>query len=186
MKFREIEIKFDASDIKLSDFVTLVESSFKVKKQLLVSSYDDYFVDAGGNFIRYRHKEGRGELTIKRKLSEHNNNTRVEVNLPTEGNSLPAVTKFVELLGYNHNFCIYKTCTVYWVDNMVVVYYVVYDKEWKEQRRFIEIEADEEIEWQSEDQALNEVAECEKIFAALGLAPKNRLKKSLYEMFKKD
>lgn len=186
MKFREIELKFDASEIALKDFVKLVESSFQVKKHLLVSSYDDYFVDKEGNFLRYRHKEGRGELTIKRKLTEHNNNKRIEVNLPTDGNAMEAVSQFADLLGYKHNFCIYKTCQVYWVDNLVVVYYVVYDNEWKELRRFIEIEADEDLQWESEAQAIAAVESCEKLFEPLGLKPKNRLKRSLFEMFRKE
>lgn len=186
MNFREIEAKYDASEIKLSDFVKLVESKFKVKKHLLVSSYDDYFTHKDGNFIRYRHKEGRGELTIKRKLEEHNNNKRIEVNLPTEGNNLPAVTEFAELLGYKHNFCVYKTCQVYWIDNVNVVYYVVYDSEWNEKRRFIEIEADEEFAWESDATAWDAVAEYEKAFESLGIGFKNRLKKSLFELFKKE
>lgn len=186
MKFREIEVKYDASEIALKDFVKLVESMYEVRKHLLVSSYDDYFTDKDGNFLRYRHKEGRGELTIKRKLTEHNNNKRIEVNLPTDGNAMEAVSQFAELLGYKHNFCIYKTCQVYWVNNLVVVYYVVYDQEWKELRRFIEIEADEDKFWASEEDAWEAVNNCEKVFEKLGITPKNRLKKSLFEMFRKD
>lgn len=185
MQFREIEAKYDASEISLKDFKHLVESRFKVKKQLLVSSYDDYFVDIEGNFLRYRHKEGRGELTIKRKLDEYNNK-RIEVNLPTDGAAIEAVSQFVNLLGYKHNFCIYKTCQVYWVDNMVICYYVVYNEEWKEQRRFIEIEADEDFGWKSESTAWDAVENYEKAFKDLGIGPQNRLKKSLFEMFKQD
>lgn len=186
MQFREIETKYDASEISLKEFKTLVESQFNVKKRLLVSSYDDYFTDKDGNFLRYRHKEGRGELTIKRKLETHNNNKRVEVNLPTDGDNMEAVTQFAELLGYKHNFCVYKTCQVYWVDNMVICYYVVYDEEWNEKRRFLEIEADEDVNWTSEVYAWKAVENCEKVFEPLGITPKNRLKKSLFEMFKKD
>jgi adenylate cyclase class IV len=186
MKFREIETKYDASEISLKAFVSLVESKWKPKKHLLVSSYDDYFTDKDGNFLRYRHKEGRGELTIKRKTENHNNIKRVEVNLPTAGDNIEAVTQFVELLGYKHNFCVYKTCQVYWIDNMVICYYVVYDEEWKEKRRFLEIEADEDYQWESEAQAWMAVEDFEKAFEPLGITAKNRSKKSLFEMFKKD
>lgn len=185
MQFREIEAKYDASEITLKDFLTLMESKYKVKKRLLVSSYDDYFVDKDGNFLRYRHKEGRGELTIKRKLDANNNNKRVEVNIPTGGDSMKAVTQFCELLGYTHNFCVYKTCEVFWIDNMVICYYVVYDEEWKEQRRFIEIEADEEQQWESEASAWAAVESYEKDFETLGITPRNRLKKSLFEIFQR-
>lgn len=185
MQFREVEAKYDAADITLKDFIKLVESKYKVKKRLLVSSYDDYFVDKNDNFLRYRHKEGRGELTIKRKLDEHNNNKRIEVNIPTDGNAMLAVTQFAELLGYQHNFCVYKTCEVYWIDNVVICYYVVYDEEWKEQRRFIEIEADEDLHWESEAAAWAVVEAYEKDFEALGITSRNRLKKSLFELFRR-
>jgi adenylate cyclase class IV len=99
---------------------------------------------------------------------------------------MEAVTQFAELLGYKHNFCVYKTCQVYWIDNMVICYYVVYDEEWKEKRRFLEIEADEDHVWESEAQAWNAVEEYEKAFEILGITAKNRSKKSLFEMFKKE
>jgi adenylate cyclase class IV len=185
MHFKEIELKYDAADINMSAFVDLVESSFSISKKMMVSSYDDYFTDSNGNFIRYRHHDNRGELTIKRKINEKNNNERVEVNVPTTGDNLKTVTAFVDLLGYKHNFGIYKTCKIYWVDKVVLVYYVVYDKEMKELRRFIEIEADEEQTWDSEQQAWDEIARYEKLLESLGITSRNRLKKSLYEIFKK-
>ena len=184
LSFREIETKYDASQVTLKDFINLMESKYKVKKRLLVSSYDDYYTDKQDNFLRYRHKEGRGELTIKRKLDEHNNNKRIEVNLPMDGGSLSSVTQFAELLGYKHNFCVYKTCEVFWIDNVVICYYVVYDEEWKEQRRFIEIEADEEHSWESEASAWAVVESYEKDLEPLGITSRNRLKKSLFELFK--
>lgn len=185
MHFKEIEFKYDAKDISLNAFVDLVES-YKVDKKMMVSSYDDYFVDQAGNFIRYRYTDGRGELTIKRKLSDKNNNERIEVNVPTAGDNLKTVSAFVDLLGYKHNFGIYKTCKIFWVGKVVLVYYVVYDKEMREQRRFIEIEANEDLTWESESQAWDEIAEYEVGLQCLGITPKNRLKKSLFEIFRKE
>jgi len=69
---------------------------------------------------------------------------------------------------------------------MVICYYVVYDEEWKEKRRFLEIEADEDLPWDSEAQAWMAVEDYEKAFEPLGITSKNRLKKSLFEMFRKD
>jgi adenylate cyclase class IV len=185
MRFREIETKYDASEITLKSFTDLIKSKFKVRKFLRVGSSDDYFVDKDNNYLRYRHKEGRSELTIKRKLDQHNNNKRIEVNLPTTGATIEAVAQFAELLGYKHNFCVYKTCDIYWIGTVIVCYYVVYDEEWKEQRRFIEIEADEELEWESETQAWSAVESYEEEFEPLGIKAKSRLKKSLFEMFKR-
>jgi adenylate cyclase class IV len=176
MKFKEIEFKYDAQDVSMNKFVD---------KKMLVSSYDDYFTDPQGNFIRYRHHDTRGELTIKRKLSVNNNNERIEVNVPTEGNNLKAVAAFVDLLGYQPNFGIYKTCNIFWIDKVVMVYYVVYDKELKEKRRFIEVEANEDLPWESEEAAWAEIEKYEGLLAPLGVTPKNRLKKSLFEIFRK-
>jgi adenylate cyclase class IV len=184
MHFKEIETKYDASEIKMEDFLKIVEQ-LPIRKKLLVSSYDDYYTNDKGDFVRYRHNNDRGELTVKRKLSETNNNERVEVNLPTHGDNLPTVSKFLGLLGYEHNFSIYKTCNIFWTDKVDLVYYVVMDKEFKEKRRFIEIEADEELDWESEEQAWEEILKYEKLLEPLGITPKNRLRKSLFEIFRK-
>jgi adenylate cyclase class IV len=184
MDFKELETKYSADNVKLEDFVS-ISSQFVIKKKLMVSSYDDYFTDATGNFIRYRHRDGYGELTIKRKTSDKNNNNRVEVNVPTSGDNLKTIAAFVDLLGYTYNFGIWKTAQIYWIDKVVLAYYVVYDKDLKELRRFVEIEADEELQWDTEEQAWDEIAKYEKLLEPLGITPKNRLKKSLFEIFRK-
>lgn len=184
VKFKEIESKYDATNIKMSDFLKIIDT-LPIRKKLMISSYDDYFTNKNGEFVRYRHHPDRGELTIKKKMpGAKNNNERVEVNMPTAGDNLPAVTTFLGLQGYDHNFGIYKTCNIFWTDKVDLVYYVVYDKELKEMRRFIEIEADEHLEWESEDEAWNEVLKYEKLLEPLGITPQHRLRKSLFEIFK--
>ncbi len=185
MKFKEIEFKYDADDISMEKFIDMVEA-MSPKKRMLVSSYDDYFTDDKGNFIRYRYHDSRGELTIKRKTTDKNNNERIEVNVPTGGDNFEATQAFVNLLGYKHNFGIFKTCKIYWVENAVLVYYVVCNKhDLKEARRFIEIEADEEYAWASEEDAWAHVEKYEKLFEQIGITSRNRMRKSLYEIFKK-
>lgn len=185
MHFKELETKYDATNVSMEKFIELVER-FPIDKKMMVSSYDDYFVNHEGNFIRYRYTDGRGELTIKRKLSDKNNNERIEVNVPTAGDNLKTIAAFVNLLGYNHNFGIYKTCKIFWTGKVDLVYYVVYDKELKELRRFIEIEANEDLSWSSEQEAWDEIAKYEKLLEPLGITSKNRLKKSLFEIFRKN
>lgn len=185
MKFKEIETKYDAGDVSWQAFIDLV-TTFNPNKWMLVSSYDDYFTNKDNCFIRYRYTDDRGELTIKKKTIDKNNNERIEVNVPTSGDNLATIQAFAELLGYSYNFGIYKTCKIAFLDRVVLVYYVVYDKEMKEQRRFIEVEANEHFEWQSEQDAWNEVVTYEKLLEPLGITPQNRLKKSLFEIFKKD
>ena len=186
MRFKEIETKYYADDIGLDKFEELIATLPKHRNKMMVSSYDDYFVNSKGEFIRYRFTDDRGELTIKRKCSKTNNNERIEVNLPTAGDNLKAVEEFCNLMNYKHNFGIYKTCRIYWIEKVVLVWYVVYDKQMKELKRFIEIEADEDLEWESEEQAWEEVTKYEKLFEPLGITAKNRVRKSLFELFLKD
>jgi len=184
MKFKEIETKYDADKIKMSDFLKIVEG-LPIRKKLMVSSYDDYFTNSKDEFVRYRHHPDRGELTIKQKMPDaKNNNERIEINIPTSGDNLPAITAFLGLQGYKHNFGIYKTCNIFWTGKVDLVYYVVYDKELKELRRFIEIEADEELDWECEDEAWAEIIKYEKLLEPIGITPQHRLRKSLFEIFK--
>lgn len=183
MHFKEIETKYSANDIDINKFVDLVE--VLNPNWVMVSSFDDYFTNKDGEFIRYRYTDHSGELTIKRKTTDANNNNRVEVNLKTEGKSFKTVQAFADLLGYKLNFSIYKTCKIAILDKVVLVYYVVYDNKLNELQRFIEIEAKEDHDWASEDEAWAEVIKFEKMFEPIGIGPRNRLKKSLFEIFKK-
>jgi len=184
VQFKEIETKYDADNIKMSDFLKIVEN-LPIRKKLMVSSYDEYYTNDDGNFVRYRHHTDRGELTVKRKTNDKNNLDRIEVNLPTIGDNVKTTSAFLGLLGYEPNFSIYKTCNIFWTDKVDLVYYVVYDMELKEKRRFIEIEADEELEWESEEEAWEEILKYEKMLEPLGITPKHRLRKSLFEIFRK-
>jgi len=183
MRFKEIEFKFDATEIPLNDFKKVVEE-LKPTNQVIVSSYDDYFINDEGNFIRYRHNNDSQELTIKRKLCDHNNNERVEVNLPIVPQDFRTVQAFVELLGYKHNFSIYKVCQIYWIDKAVLCYYLVYDENMNELNRFIEIEANEHLHFKNETEALALIKFYEDKLKTLGIHCKKRLKKSLFELYR--
>lgn len=183
MKFKEIEFKYDASNISFMDFSNIVES-LSPSKKLSVSSYDDYFVNPQGNFIRYRHNDNSQELTVKRKTCDDNNNERIEVNLKIVPQNYATVNAFVNLLDYKHNFSIYKSCLIYWVDKVVFSYYLVYDENMRERNRFIEIEANEELEFPNESVALHEIEIYEKKLSNLGINTESRLKNSLFEMYK--
>lgn len=183
MKHREIETKYSADNIDMADFVKLVQPLNP--EWMMVSSYDDYFTNDKGEFIRYRYHDSMGELTIKRKTVGSNNNNRIEVNVPTDGKSGASIEAFADLLGYKKNFSIFKTCKIAFLEKAVLVYYVVYDENLNEKKRFIEVEAKETYNWTSEEEAWATVVEYENMLAPLGLSAKNRLKKSLFELFKK-
>lgn len=183
MHFKEIETKHCANHIDMSAFVELVNQMNP--NWIMVSSFDDYFTNEAGEFIRYRYTDDQGELTIKRKTTEVNNINRVEVNLKTEGKNFPTVKAFADLLGYKLNFSIYKTCKIAFLDKVVLCYYVVYDEKLNELRRFIEVEAREDITWESEDAAWKEVQAHEDSLSPLGINKYSRLNESLFELFHK-
>lgn len=183
MHFKELEVKYYANDIGMDEFTKLVQPLNP--RWMMVSSYDDYFTNINDDFIRYRYHDYMGELTIKRKTTTTNNNNRIEVNVPTDGKSGREIEAFVNLLGYTRNFSIFKTCKIAFLEKIVLVYYIVYDENLNEKQRFIEIEANEKYEWASEQEAWDEVLKYEKMMEPLGITPKNRLRKSLFELFKK-
>lgn len=183
MHFKEIETKYSANSVPMDEFVKLVEPM--APNWIMVSSYDDYFVNDKDEFIRYRYNDSMGELTVKRKTTDNNNNNRVEVNVKVDSGSSKSVSAFVDLLGYEPNFSIFKTCKIGVLDKIVLVYYIVYDQNMKELQRFIEVEAREDVTWDSEQAAWDEVLKYEKLLEPLGITPKNRLKKSLFEIFRK-
>jgi predicted adenylyl cyclase CyaB len=187
VKFKEIEVKYKADDIKLSDFEALMATFTPAAlRKVTVSSWDTYYSNKDSEFIRYRSDDTKGELTVKRKTTTANNNNRVEVNVKTGVNTIETITEFSNLLGYQFNFKIYKTCFIYWFEKVNLVYYTISDENMKPQGSFLEIEANEDYNWESEEKAWETVKEYEEKLNTLGITAQNRLKRSLWEMFKKE
>ena len=85
--FREIEYKYKADNIKLTDFNELMEEWQFIEKLDGVGSWDIYYTkddEEEDLFIRYRMSPNTPELTKKRKLKKSNNWVRVEVDLPLD------------------------------------------------------------------------------------------------------
>jgi adenylate cyclase class IV len=184
-EFSELEYKYKADDIKLQDFQNLMES-LQILKKKDVSSWDHYYINKSNKdeFIRFRVSDSP-ELTIKRKVNQSNNWNRVEVDLPLRDNNLKTVNTFVDLLGYEENFSIYKTCFIYWLDYINFVYYIVYDSNMNEKSRFIEVEVNKEKLGKEIILVDEQLKKGQEILSKLGLSPQNRLKKSLFEIFVK-
>lgn len=189
--FTELEYKYKADDVKLDDFVKLM-TSLNPTKRLDISSWDFYYTKGPDEFVRYRKSASTPELTIKRKVKTTNNWERLEVDVPLDATRVgdSGVNKFLELLDYKINFKIYKSCFIFWLDNVNYVYYIVYDENLKERGRFVEVEVNkdkvavlnnfEENRDQGATWALKEAA---KSLETIGLIPQNRMKKSLFELF---
>lgn len=187
-EYSEVEFKYKADNIKLSDFRYFL--SPYAEKTLEVSSWDVYFVSEtkADSFQRLRLSE-KPELTRKQKTNENNNWVRTEVDLPLDRDRLTEelVEKFVGLGGYRRNFKIFKSCIVYWIGYVNYVYYIVYDEELKELGRYIEVEINKEkVKELSLTNNLDSVInEAEGLLSRLGISPQNRMKKSLFELYRK-
>lgn len=188
MHFKEIETKYRAEEIKLSDF-NRVARELKPIRELQISSFDYYYTNGTDSFIRYR-AGSEPQLTMKTKSKDANNFVRTECNLPLDPSQSAdeqkkTVDKFCEMAGFKPNFHIYKTCFIYFWDRHNLVYYVVYDEEMKERDRFIEIEMSEKFDWVKEDHAWAELQGIELSLSTIGLNARRRIRLSLFEMFKK-
>lgn len=192
-KFKEVEYKYDAKNISLTSFQELM-IKMQPTKLIETGSWDLYFTNKKDEFIRYRQSEIKPELTIKRKVKKENNTERIEVNIGLSmaskyegvGEQEESVRAFTKLLEYDFNFKIYKTCFIYFFDDVDVVYYIVYDENMKEQQRFIEIEyLEEKAHSSSMADIVKSLKKYEASLHSLGISSDKRLSKSLFETFKK-
>lgn len=188
-RHQELEFKYRADEVSLQAFIALIGNP-GLKRRLDISSWDTYYTNADGNFIRCRHSATSPELTIKRKNNNTNNWDRVEVDLKlapvTDGTNSEEmsydVDRFCDLLGYQKDFKIYKSCFIFWHENVNYVYYIVYDEDMQEQGRFVEVEVTKTEYYESDPQTM--LLTAEQHLAQIGLSPRKRLKKSLFEMYR--
>lgn len=187
IEITELEFKYSADDVKLSDFRDFAKF-LSPKKDLEISGWDVYY--SGANlpfeFIRFRQGD-MPELTIKIKTDDKNNNNRVEIDIPLKiGINEWLVSKFVNLFGFKENFRINKYCHIYWYEKLDIVYYIVYNKNMDEVGRRIEIEARKDYPFKSAEEAMEEVKNMEQKMAKIGITPQKRMKKSMWETFRKE
>lgn len=157
----------------------------------------DETVGAFPPFMRYRRPShgldgDRKELTTKYKQSGSKNNIqREEKNIRVDKVDEDTIMKFVSDLGYKLNFSIWKTCHIYNLEDATIVFYSVYDTtnggKASKVDTFVEIEVDEEsISTKTEKEAWNIIEKYEALLAPVGLSAKSRLRRSLFEMYKRD
>ena len=187
-EFKELEHKYKADHIKLTDFIKLMVSmNPKIRKD--VSSWDYYYTNNANDneFLRFRESDNP-ELTIKRKVKDSNNWQRIEVDLPLDSDriKLSKVETFASLLNYSENFRIYKTCFIFWLENVNYVYYIVYNENMKEVGRFLEVEVNKDkVPELGIDKAVEELKQASLKLEKFEISSQNRLKLSLFEMFRK-
>ncbi len=201
LEFHEIEVKFRVDEKILNDWKQLVgkyrdSDPDNYKDFIYVDSDDIYYVNPNTpkgldyQFIRHRFsddpKNKRAELTTKKKISSTNNIIRLEWNVRVDNNEKETIRSWVcEGLGYEHDFKIEKYVQIYKFKDATLPYYTVINEKGKRDT-FIEIEVDEELMAKgkiNEEQAWEIIKKYEAILAPLGISPRNRLRKSLFEMY---
>lgn len=187
MQYREIEFKYNADSISLAAFTEFCKNR-QPSKTLDISGYDYFFENTKvpGAFCRHRVGPDTNQLTFKRKTSDANSNIRTEHNIDLDGTSIDQVQALVAEFGYEYNTKIFKSCFIYWFEYYVLSWYVCYDSDMKELGRFMEIEAREDYSWKTEQEAWDSIVAMEKFCKSLGISHQSRIKRSLFELYKKE
>lgn len=187
--FTEFETKYRVeSDIQFKFKAIVSELDFK--EFVYAEGPDYYFTKPDGSFLRYRKAitEKRAEVTIKEKPDGAKHNiVRKEVNWRVDKNSKEAIFEGAQMMGFTFNFSIWKACQIYRMkDGTTLVFYTVRDEDNKLDH-FIEIELDEsKIGNLTEEAAWSLIRQWESVLEPLGITHRNRLTKSLYEMYVKE
>ena len=185
----ELEYKYFANDIKYKDFTKLIKSFSESCPEQTVSSWDNYYVKPG-QFARHR-DSSHPELTIKSKVSANNSWKRIEVDLKLEAglNQRDNVGQFLSLQGYERSFSIYKTSSIFYLDDVNYCYYVVYDEGLRELGRINEVEVNKNKDGELNARpggAMAILARAEARLSELEIGPKNRMRRSLFEIYNKN
>jgi len=183
----EIEFKYRANNISLDKFKEFCISKDPEVYEV-ISGYDHFFSSKLDKDCFYRHRIGShtNQLTLKKKTAKDNNFVRVEHNIDLHSDTtLEQIRSMCEDIGFQYNTSIFKTSFIYIYQWYIMAYYVVYDVNMLELGRFIEIEIREDAGIETEGEAWNELIVMERVCKNLGLMPKNRVKDSLFEIFRK-
>lgn len=174
-----------------ADFASTLKDKDKERLEVLVAETIGLFPP----FMRYRRPShgldnNRQELTTKYKRDGSKNNImREEKNLRVDQTEEQTVKAFVKDIGYRTNFSIWKTCHIYNFDDATLVFYSVYDTtdgKPSKMDNFLEIEVSEEkVSGMTEDDGWKIIEKYETALLEVGLSPQKRLKKSLFEMYRR-
>lgn len=191
----EFETKYRVDGSVVHSFKKLVEGLEEKYNFIYVQGPDYYFTknDAPSifdcSFLRYRKADGekRAEVTMKKKPEGAKHNIqRKEVNWRVDATPYETIHEGAIMQGYDYNFKVRKVCHIYKFKEVTLVFYTV-ENEKEKLDHFIEIELDEAtIHTLTKDQAWDRIRKYETVLAPLGITHRNRLTKSLYEMYVKD
>jgi hypothetical protein len=204
----EFETKYRVKDHLLIEFKQILETHLELQDFIYVEGPDCFFDypeswfatmpqwDPEGTFIRYRKPsfgldKGRRQVTWKYKPKNSKDNVqRKEYNWDIGKTPEKVVLEQLKESGAIFNASIVKNCHIYKFPDATLTFYTVYDTTYgqpKEADYFVEIEVDEDtIKDMTVDLAWAVIEKYEKVLAPIGISAQKRLKKSLYQMYKKE
>lgn len=188
----EVEFKYLTNGISLGDFLKVVVGGYdRIHNIHIISvSGTDYFFKTKSSdqeFIRYRVEKDKkyAELTHKKKLNKNNSFKREEIDLPITAHknapipSLSHIQSLVKNFGFELCGVIDKTNFIVKLERFIYAYYVINNKDY-----YIEVEARKDV-FTDDKEAFNQLEQEEKFcLSKLGLSKKDRVKESLFELYK--
>ena len=191
----EFECKYRTDEITRVPFKKIAANieGLKLNGFIYAEGPDRYYIPStkiDASFARYRkaaHEKKPTEcLTFKQRLSTKGSYKRKEPNWIVTGTPLSEIEAGLDMNRYKFNFEIYKYCDIYRFSDATIVFYTVID-EGDAHTSFIEIEVDEAtISKRTEEEAWAVIRKYEAILEPLGITYKNRMQKSLFDLFKKE
>jgi len=186
----EFETKYLVAEATQYKFKDLVAGLSGLIDFLYVEGPDVYWTKDDDTFQRPRRAalgtDSCAWLTNKFKQVEGNNIIRVEHNIRVDSTPQDEIAAYVESMGYKYNFQIYKNCHIYRFNDATLVYYSVKDEKGI-RNYFVEIEVNEStIHTLTEMQAWAVVRKYEDVLKPIGISAQHRLRKSLFEIYKKN
>lgn len=204
----EFETKYRVEDHLLIKFKQIMENQEDLKDFIYVEGPDFFYTypqawfdanpqwEPNGTFVRYRKPsfgldKGRRQVTWKYKpIDAKNSIKRKEHNWDIGKTPEKVIIEQLQSSGLLFNASIVKNCHIYIFGDATLVFYTVYDTTYGEPKKadyFVEIEVDENtIGDLNEDEAWKVIEKYEQVLSPLGISARNRLRKSLFEMYKKE
>ena len=192
-RFTEFETKYSTELVKLSPFKAIVESLPGLLEFTYAEGPDTYYTKPDGSFGRYRaakypHGTKYAQWTLKFKpLGAKNNVSRLEYNWRVDGTPAEEIHDGAIGMGFVFNFKINKVCHIYRFEECTLVFYSVREEGSTKEDYYMEIEITEEtVHELTEDQAWEIIRKYEKILEPVGVNAQKRMRRSLFEMYKKE
>ena len=185
----EFETKYRVEGHLIYTFKEIMNNLDDTSTFVYVEGPDWYYTKEDGSFLRYRKADNqkRAEVTLKEKPAGAKSNIkRKEVNWRVDGTPFETIQEGAFMQGYEFNFKIWKMCHIQNFKDATVVFYTVRGEDNKD-AHFVEIEVDEDtIHNLTEKEAWDVIKKYEEILIPLGITYKNRMMKSLFELYVKD